>query len=68
MKNEHIGFGWIQTSALAPPGPLADMLNRGGAVFQTVLGWFCWGCRGVAPESAGVMVFCRDHSKCEGER
>lgn len=64
----NVGFGWIQTSALAPPGPLADVLNRGGAVLQTVLGWFCWGCRGVAPESVGVMVFCGDHARCGGGR
>jgi hypothetical protein len=64
----NVGFGWVQVPAPVPQGPLTGTLNRGGGVLQTVRGWFCWGCRGTAPESVGVMVFYRDHSKCGGER
>jgi hypothetical protein len=62
----NVGYGWVQVPASAPSGPLVDTLNRGGGVLQTVRGWFCRGCRGVAPESVGVMVFWRDHAKCGG--
>lgn len=58
-----MGFGWVHIP-IAPVGPLPSMLTPGDSVFQKVRGWFCWGCRGVAPESVGVMVFTRDHARC----
>lgn len=64
----HIGYGLV--SLPAPHGPLVDALNNGGLraspVTVTAPGWFCWGCRQVAPQSVGVMVFSRDHAKCGG--
>lgn len=67
MAGERVGFGRVQVPAPVPQGLLTSALNRGSGVLQTVRGWFCWGCRGVAAESVGVMVFMRDHSRCGGE-
>jgi hypothetical protein len=66
----NVGFGWIHVPADSPQGPLVGALNCGcgGGVLQTVKGWFCWGCRGVAPESVGREKFEQEHAKCGGER
>lgn len=59
-----IQYGFVSLPAPVAGGPLADVLNRGGDVTTPRPGWFCWGCRNVAPESVGVMVFARDHAQC----
>lgn len=59
-----IGYGWVQVPAPVPQGPLVATLNRGGGVLETVRGWFCWGCCGVARESVGHEAFEKEHARC----
>lgn len=63
----HIAYGWVEVPALVPQGRMTGLLNLGTfaeGVTQKVRGWFCWGCRGVAPEAVGILPFAQAHKDC----